>query len=157
MRALLRSYVRLRHRRAGPSPPIGQPHPGGWGRLRRSRNPLEAVERPLARNIYSGAIAEINKDFDQMLRMLIRARARRIGRIKTLLVVIRRRNPRLATRRPERQMDNMRRDTRMPHKGRMQLERQVRGRYNGMDGQHVSTRPGTRRLARGGSTVDGHV
>ena len=102
-------------------------------------------------------MAETGKDFDQLLRVLIHAPARRIGRIKIVLIVIRRRNRRLATRRPERQMDHVRRDTAMPHERRMKLERQVRARDNGMDGQHVSTRPRAGRLARGGSTVDSYV
>ena len=94
--------------------------------LRRSRDPLEAVERALARNVYSSAMAKTRQDFDQMLRVLIRARARRIGRIQIVLVVIRRRDRRLASRRSERQMDHVRRDTRMPHERRMELQRQVR-------------------------------
>ena len=102
-------------------------------------------------------MAETRKHFDQMLRMLIHAPARRIGRIKLILIAIRRRNRRLATRRPKRQMDHVRRDTKIPHKRRMKLERQLHVRDHGVDRQHVSTRPGTRRLARGGSTVNGHV
>ena len=56
-------------------------------------------------------MAETGKDFDQLLRVLIHAPARRIGRIQIVLIVIRRRNRRLATRRPERQMHHVRRDT----------------------------------------------
>ena len=92
-----------------------------------------------------------------MVRMLIHARARRIRRIQIVLVVIRRRNRRLASRRSKRQMHHVRRDTGMPHERRMELEHQVRARDNRMDGQHVSARPRTGRLARRGSTVNGHI
>ena len=102
-------------------------------------------------------MAETRKDLDQMLRVLIRARSRRIGRIEVVVVVIRRGNRRLASRRSERQMDHVRRDTGMPYERRMELQRQVGARDNGMDGQHVSARPGTGRLARGRRTINGNV
>jgi hypothetical protein len=76
--------------------------PSRWGRLRRSRDPLQALERALAGNVDNRAIAEARQDFDQMLRVLIRARARSIRRIQVVLVVTRRGQRRLAPRRPER-------------------------------------------------------
>ena len=103
-------------------------------------------------------MAETRKNFNQMLRVLIHAAAGRMRRIDgVVLVVIRRRDGRLASRRSERQMDHVRRNTGMPHERRMQLKRQICARNDGMDRQHVRARPGTRRLACGRSTVDRHV
>jgi hypothetical protein len=116
---------------------------------------LEDLERALSWDVHGGAIAETTEDLNQTLRVLVGARARSGGGVEMVPVQVRRRNAWVATGRPEHQMDNVRRDANVSHERRVELERKVGPRDRRMDGEHVRSRPRTRRLRLDGCAVDG--